>query len=58
MSTKKPTRYRVKIGIDYGTKRAEPGTIVDDLPTSSVAWLLEQGVIEPDTAPAPAEDQV
>jgi hypothetical protein len=38
--------YRVLIGIDYAGKRAEPGTVVDDLPSKSVSWLVAQGVIE------------
>jgi hypothetical protein len=44
----------VKTGLDYQPKgrgperRAEPGDVVDDLPTKSVSWLLEQGHIEPE----------
>ena len=30
---------------DRGIKQAEVGTIVDDIPTVSVEWLLEQGII-------------
>lgn len=40
-------QYRVLTGLDYPRgKRAEPGEIKDDLPTSSIPWLLEQGHIE------------
>lgn len=38
--------YKVLQGIDYGDKRAEAGDIVDDIPTRSVGWLKEQGIIE------------
>lgn len=40
-------RYRVLQGIDYPpNKRVEAGKIVEDLPATSIAWLLESGVIE------------
>lgn len=38
--------YKVLVGLDYGDKRAEAGDVVSDLPTKSVAWLKEQGMIE------------
>lgn len=38
--------YKVLVGLDYGDKRAEAGDIVSDLPTKSVAWLKEQGLVE------------
>lgn len=38
--------YRVLVGIDYNGKRAEPGSVVNDLPQKSVSWLIEQGAIE------------
>lgn len=38
--------YRVLVGIDYAGNRAEPGTVVSDLPASSVTWLLAQNIIE------------
>lgn len=45
--------YKVLVGLDYGDKRAEAGDIVSDLPTKSVSWLKEQGLIEDaETAPA------
>jgi hypothetical protein len=41
-------RYRVMVGLDYPPgKRAEPGDVVDNLPTKSVKWLLSSGKIEP-----------
>lgn len=51
--------YRVLVGIDYAGRRAEPGQIISDIPSRSVGWLLEQGIIEkadgkPDT-PKPAK---
>lgn len=51
-------QYRVNVGIDYAGKRAEPGDLVDDIPTRSVKWLLEQGIVEEVTKPAaPAKTQ-
>lgn len=38
--------YKVHTGIDYADKRAEPGDVISDLPNSSTAWLIEQGIIE------------
>ncbi len=39
-------KYQVVVGVDYPpNKRAEAGDIVDDLPTSAVKWLKEQGLI-------------
>lgn len=38
--------YKVLVGLDYAGKRAEAGAIVDDIPSRSVAWLLEQGMIQ------------
>lgn len=38
--------YRVLTGIDYAGKRAEPGDIITDIPSRSVGWLLEQGIVE------------
>lgn len=44
-----PARYRVLIGIDYmardTARRVEPGEIADDVPATSVPWLLELGAI-------------
>lgn len=46
-------RYRVLSGIDYPpNKRAEAGKIVEDLPATSVKWLLESGIIEDADKPA------
>jgi len=41
------TAYKVLRGIDYLNKRAEAGSVVDDIPAKSTVWLLEQGIIEP-----------
>lgn len=38
--------YKALTGLDYAGKRVEAGTIIDDLPSRSIAWLLEQGLIE------------
>lgn len=46
-------RYRVLSGIDYPpNKRVEAGKIVEDLPATSVKWLLESGIIEDADKPA------
>jgi hypothetical protein len=42
------TAYRALVGLSYGDdSRVEAGDIVSDLPAESIAWLLEQGQIEP-----------
>lgn len=46
--------YKVLVGLDYAGKRAEAGAIVDDLPSRSVTWLLDQGLIEKADASKPA----
>ena len=38
--------YKVLVGLDYGDKRVEEGDVVSDIPSKSVAWLKEQGLIE------------
>jgi hypothetical protein len=38
--------YKVLVGLDYGDKRVEAGDVISDLPTKSVSWLKEQGLIE------------
>lgn len=47
MTKRKPTKYRVLIGLDFEGKRAEPGKVRTDIPEESVKWLLKQGAIEP-----------
>ena len=47
-------QYRVNVGIDYAGRRAEPGDLVDDIPTRSVKWLLDQGIIEEAATKTPA----
>lgn len=44
----KRQKYRVLVGINYppNDKRAEPGEVVDDIPPSSIRWLLQDGIIE------------
>lgn len=45
-------RYRVTggpdgtAGLNYKSKRVEPGDVVDDIPRESIKWLREQGYIE------------
>ncbi|CAB4158782.1 hypothetical protein UFOVP711_25 [uncultured Caudovirales phage] len=39
-------KYRVLVGVEYASRRAEPGEIVDDIPAKSIKWLREQGLIE------------
>ena len=38
--------YKVLIGVDYAGKRAEAGDVISDVPSRSVSWLLDQGIIE------------
>ena len=46
-------KYRVLQGIDYPpNKRAEIGDVVEDLPATSIKWLLESGAIEDSSKPA------
>lgn len=52
------TRYRVLQGIDYPpNKRAEAGDVVDDLPATSVKWLLESGIIEDSSKPTKSKEE-
>ncbi len=40
-------KYKVLVGIDYPpNRRAEAGDIVEDFPSKSIAWCVEQGFIE------------
>ena len=40
--------YRALAGLDYPPdKRVEVGQVVTDLPSKSIKWLLESGLIEP-----------
>jgi len=45
-------QYRITGGpsgsaaLDYKSKRAEVGDVVDDLPRESIKWLRDQGYIE------------
>lgn len=40
---------------ERGIREVAAGTVVDDVPPESVAWLLEQGCIEPVTAGGDAD---
>lgn len=48
-------RYEVLAGLNYPNPnggpelRADPGSVVDDLPASSVEWLLADGLIRKTT---------
>ncbi len=43
----KRVRYKVLVGIDYPPgKRAEAGDVVDDIPATSLRWLVEGGIVE------------
>lgn len=52
-------KYRLNVGLDYGpSRRAEAGAVVSDLPSKSVKWLLEQGLIEKaDGTPEPVSEE-
>lgn len=46
-------KYRVMQGLEYPPNRVvKAGEIVDDIPSRSVKWLREQGIIEPADANA------
>jgi hypothetical protein len=50
-------KYKVNIGIDTPSARIEAGAVVEhtSLPSKSIKWLVDQGIVEPvnakDTAP-------
>jgi hypothetical protein len=39
--------HKVLVGLTYAGKRVKAGEVVSDIPSRSVPWLVEQGVIEP-----------
>lgn len=39
-------KYKALVGMNYAGKRVEPGDIVEDIPSKSLSWLLDQGCIE------------
>lgn len=41
-----PRRFRVLVGLNFGSKRAEPGAVRSDIPEQSVKWLLRRKAIE------------
>jgi hypothetical protein len=49
------TAHKVLRGITYGSKRAEAGDVVSDIPSASVKWLTEQGIIEPADTSKPSK---
>lgn len=56
--------YRALTGLDYPPdRRIEAGEVADDIPSKSIKWLLDQGLIEPvegsvksKPAPTPVEE--
>ena len=46
-TTEARPQFRALVGMNYADRRVEPGEIVSDIPETSIAWLLEQGLIEP-----------
>lgn len=49
-----PQRYEVLVGLNYPTtdepdRRAEPNSVVDDIPAQSLKWLLADGLIRKTT---------
>lgn len=38
--------YKVLIGLNFPGQRAEPGEVRDDIPETSVKWLLKRRAIE------------
>lgn len=47
--------YKALTGLDYAGKRAEAGDLIDDLPSRSITWLLDQGLIERTESSKPAK---
>jgi hypothetical protein len=51
-------KYLAKVGLDYPpNKRVEAGELVEDLPSKSIKWLREQGLIELVEGSAPTTDE-
>lgn len=51
-------KYLAKVGLDYPpNKRAEAGDVIDDLPSKSIKWLREQGLIELVEGTLPSADE-
>lgn len=51
-------KYRVMTGLDFPPdRRVEAGEVVEDIPSKSVKWLLEQGLIEVVDATGKAKDE-
>jgi hypothetical protein len=40
--------YRILAGVEFGdpSKRYEIGDVANDIPSKSISWLVEQGIIE------------
>jgi len=49
-------KFKVNTGLTYGNKVVEAGAIVDDIPSKSIKWLREQGLIEQVDGKAPAAE--
>jgi len=49
-------KFKVNTGLTYGNKVVEAGAIVDDIPSKSIKWLREQGLIEQVDSKAPAAE--
>jgi hypothetical protein len=55
----KSKSYLAVDGIDYPpNKRVEAGEVVDDLPSTSIKWLLDCGAITEISDVAPTKDEV
>lgn len=46
--------YKVLRGVTYNGRYAAPGDVINDVPASSVPWLVEQNIIEESQAEKPA----
>lgn len=49
MAAKDPTlvNYKALVGLDYPPdRRVEAGEIVSDIPSASLKWLVDQGLVE------------
>ncbi len=51
-------KYKALVGLDYPPgRRVEAGDVVDDIPATSLKWLLEGGLVEAYDAAAPGSSE-
>ena len=50
-------KYNVLSNLSYGDKNVSAGDVVEDIPSKSVSWLIEQGHIARVDSPKKSERQ-